>query len=247
VDACAVEWDVADLPGPTDLPAGVPTGNRRQFAMFAVSPGEVAGNTRGVGLFSQVLLQALKEETSGAWPPAEGAIISRVSKLLSVLRNAGRAYQTPVYLWHRDAAGNEESEPNKKTGAHLPEGLYQRLLRDFIPLAERTQRERLRWGAIWIRLAVVPTAVAALCVIICLAVTAASGAALVFITGVMVIGLLMLAAMWRRIECYHRLDAVIVAIRLRDLSTLQDIIPSLTCYGPLLTVLINATSAYEED
>lgn len=111
IDACAnyaeeMQW-AFELPGRT-FPSGDAMAGHEQFVLFAARSGQVAKNLgdEARGLFSRELLQELQSSPTEVWPPDMQHIAGQVQEEFAALRSAGKAAQTPIYLWSRDWDGS---------------------------------------------------------------------------------------------------------------------------------------------
>ncbi|MFG3299232.1 hypothetical protein [Micromonospora chersina] len=110
IDACQLH----DRPqgvcvaGSETFPVGRPVAGRRQDVLFAAGLGQVAANlgVRRTGLFSREVLRLLDDGEAGRLADPE-RLMATLRERFAVLRASGLTAQTPTYLWHRNALGDE--------------------------------------------------------------------------------------------------------------------------------------------
>jgi len=110
IDACA-NYILESQGRPTNLggktfPSGKPRTESQQFVLLATREGEKAKVNTGekTGYFSQVVREALAEESNGKFPPNMEAIAEKVKQRFSTLDKK----QTPIYWYRQGWNGDEE-------------------------------------------------------------------------------------------------------------------------------------------
>jgi hypothetical protein len=111
VDACQnyIEYSRLASTIPEDtLPSGTPVSGVEQFFLLAASVGELAANltSRKAGAFSLALMEELVKSGTD-WPPDVTDLNQQLMERFTILRDMGRAEQTPSHFWYRDWNGSE--------------------------------------------------------------------------------------------------------------------------------------------
>jgi hypothetical protein len=127
VDACQNHFEglqsATSLPSET-FPVGMPLAWQEQFVLLAAKPGELATNlsAQKAGLFSQALMNELRQEPTDRWPPDVGRVSERLLERFVGLRREGQAKQTPTSFFYRTWEGDERrySTASKAGGASSP-------------------------------------------------------------------------------------------------------------------------------
>ncbi|MBK7599640.1 MAG: hypothetical protein IPJ07_14410 [Acidobacteria bacterium] len=85
-----------------------PVDGVEQFFMLAASPGELAANLlhEKTGAFSKALMEEL-EKQEASWPPEMSRLNSQLMERFTMLRDSGKAGQTPSHFWYREWNGSE--------------------------------------------------------------------------------------------------------------------------------------------
>ncbi len=114
VDACANYFEEMrhkiSLPNP-EFGTGPPSDQVEQSVLFAAAAGQLAKNqtTRKTGAFSECVLEALAQDTSGLLPPDTDSLFVKVRAHFKQLRQRGELRQNPV-LFQWKLADNEGSD-----------------------------------------------------------------------------------------------------------------------------------------
>ncbi|WP_052745061.1 caspase family protein [Micromonospora sp. HK10] len=110
IDACQLHDRPQGLamPGSETFPVGTPVAGRRQDVLFAAGFGQAAANlgVRRTGLFSREVLRLLDDGEAGRLAQPE-RLMSTLRERFADMRASGLTAQTPTYLWHRNALGDE--------------------------------------------------------------------------------------------------------------------------------------------
>ncbi|MEU7841418.1 hypothetical protein AB0B39_10630 [Micromonospora sp. NPDC049114] len=110
IDACQLHGrsDGAHVPGSETFPVGAPVVGRQQDVLFAAGLGQAAANlgVRRTGLFSREVLRLLDGGEAGGLAQPE-RLMALLRERFVALRANGLTAQTPTYLWHRNALGDE--------------------------------------------------------------------------------------------------------------------------------------------